>query len=275
MSREEPQLVFGDDGSAAADVVWLWINCHAWPGWRLTVVTAQPPPLGPPVGAERGSAHPWEPPDPRQLPAGNEHTHVESLMAEADPRLVLDSFKDAALVAIGPRGRGRLKQLHLGSTAEWLVSGHRPVAPVIVVRSARRIWRVLLCVDGSAHARRAVETLVALPWIRDAQLTILGVSDGHSNTERGVEEAAGILEDGTVGVLSTRLPSVVPHRGRSDVRSTILDAIADERPDLVAMGNRGAGGLRRTVLGSTASAVIQHAPCSVLVARAHDSEHAD
>jgi hypothetical protein len=28
-----PRLVFGDDGSADADVVWLWINNHSWPGW--------------------------------------------------------------------------------------------------------------------------------------------------------------------------------------------------------------------------------------------------
>ena len=28
MNTPAPQLVFGDDGSAAADVVWLWINNH-------------------------------------------------------------------------------------------------------------------------------------------------------------------------------------------------------------------------------------------------------
>ena len=36
MSREEPRLVVGDDGSASADVVWLWINNHSWPGWRIS-----------------------------------------------------------------------------------------------------------------------------------------------------------------------------------------------------------------------------------------------
>src|SRR5207342_301857 len=64
MGTEAPQLVFGDDGSAAADVVWLWVNNHRWPGWRISVVTAVKPPLGAPVGTERSTAHPWEPPTP-------------------------------------------------------------------------------------------------------------------------------------------------------------------------------------------------------------------
>ena len=36
------RLVFGDDQSQAADVAWLWINCHDWPGWQIEAVTATP-----------------------------------------------------------------------------------------------------------------------------------------------------------------------------------------------------------------------------------------
>jgi nucleotide-binding universal stress UspA family protein len=61
----------------------------------------------------------------------------------------------------------------------------------------------------------------------------------------------------------------LPHTAVFDVRSTILDVIGEETPDLVAMGTRGLGGLRR-VLGSTARAVIDHSPCSVLIARSGD-----
>lgn len=46
MKTEARHPVFGDDGSAAADVVWLWINNHRWPGWRISVVTAHHPPWG-------------------------------------------------------------------------------------------------------------------------------------------------------------------------------------------------------------------------------------
>ncbi len=36
------RLVFGDDQSQAADVAWLWINSHAWPGWQIEALTATP-----------------------------------------------------------------------------------------------------------------------------------------------------------------------------------------------------------------------------------------
>lgn len=270
MNPEAQHLVFGDDGSASADVVWLWINNHPWPGWRISVVTARRPPLGPPVGSERSSPHPWNPPARRRLLSAEDVTQVEHLMAEADPRIVLDSFKDAALMAIGPRGKGVFKHLHIGSTAEWLVSAHRPLAPLVVIRSARPTQHVLLCVDGSVHAQRAAQTLAGLPWIGDTQVTILGVIDNHAEIERGVEDAANLLETRDIKRVSRRLTPAIPHTATFDVRSTILGTIAEENPDLVVMGTRGVGGIRRTVLGSTASAVLHHAPCSVLIARGRD-----
>jgi nucleotide-binding universal stress UspA family protein len=193
---------------------------------------------------------------------------VEHLMAEADPRLVLDSFSDAALMAIGPRGTGRLKHLFIGSTAEWLISAHRPLTPLVIVRSARPSRQVLLCVDGSVHAQRAAETLASLPWIDTTEVTVLGVSEEHADVERGVEQAVRLLETRGVTLSGTRLLAALPHTATFDVRATILDTIAADGPDLVVMGTRGIGGLRRTVLGSTAHAVIHHAPCSVLIARA-------
>ncbi len=272
MTPQAQHLVFGDDGSASADVVWLWINNHPWPGWRVSVVTAQQPPLGPPVGAERSRPHPWDPPAARRLLAGADVTEVEHLVAEADPRIVLDSFDDADLMAIGPRGTGVLKHLHIGSTAEWLVSAHRPLAPLAVIRSARPTKRLLVCVDGSIHAQRAVEALVALPWIGDTRATVLGVVDHHGDIEAGMEEAAKLLESHGVRPVTKLLRPAIPDTATFDVRSTILDTIGEESPDLVVMGTRGVGGLRRAILGSTASAILRHARCSVFIARARAEE---
>jgi nucleotide-binding universal stress UspA family protein len=265
MNTPAPILVFGDDSSAAADVVWLWINNHQWPGWRISVVTASKPPLGAPVGPERSTPHPWEPPAPRRLLATSNGVHVEHLMAEADPRLVLDSFTDAGLLAIGPRGAGLLKQLGLGSTAEWLISAHRPLAPLAIIRSARPTRTVLLCVDGSLHARRATKTLIQMPWLSGARVTVLGVADGSPGVERGVDDAARLLESHGITEVNTHLARAIPQVATSDVRSTILKAIDNTSPDLVVMGPRGLGGLRRAALGSTASAVLRHAPTSVLI----------
>ena len=211
MDTEVPQLVFGDDGSAAADVVWLWVNNHRWPGWRISVVTAQPNQPGPPGAAEPSALRLWEPPEPRRLFVPDDVVQLEHLVAWADPRLMLDSCKEATLLAIGPRGTGELKRLHIGSTAEWLVSSHRPLTPVVIVRSARRVQRVLLCVDGSAHAQRAAQTLARLPWIGDCEITILGVRFGRAEAERGMDEAAAILHSSGVRLLGRRLTDSIPN----------------------------------------------------------------
>ena len=81
MDTEVSQLVFGDDGSPAADVVWLWVNNHRWPGWRISVVTAQPSQPGPPGAAEPSALRPWEPPEPRRLFVPDDVVQLEHLVA--------------------------------------------------------------------------------------------------------------------------------------------------------------------------------------------------
>lgn len=262
-----PRLVVGDDGSAAADVVWLWVSSHRWPGWRISVVTARVPELGPPVGAERASLHPWQPPHPRVL-LGDGDAEVEHLAAETDPRLALDSCADAALVAVGPRGHGLLKQLHIGSTTEWLLGAGRPLAPVVVVRSGRVTREILLCTDGSAHAGAALEALVALPWLSTCRVSVLGVDDGRNKTSDAVAEAVARLQEHGVSQVEHEVVEALAHTAEFDVRSVVLGAVAEQSPDLVVLGARGTGGIRGLIVGSVTTAVVHHAPCSVLVARA-------
>ncbi len=263
MSRR--RLVFGDDGSASSDVVWLWVNNHRWPGWSIWVVTARQPEEYAILPPERVTLHPWTPPRPRVLFADSEATRVEHLTAEADPRVVLDSCDDASLMVIGPRGSGALKQLHIGSTAEWLL--HRPAVPLALIRSGRPTERVLLCTDGSSDARAAAQTLARLPWISETSVTVLSVVDGRTDTERAVEDAVEVLR--AAGATPEGVTVDAKARGpllRHDARTVILEEAHAREVDLVALGTSGVGGLRRAVLGSTASAVAQHAPCSVLVA---------
>src|SRR5512144_2189755 len=120
-------LVFGDDGSPGADVAWLWINNHAWPGWRAEVVHATLPPLvgaplhTPPVLTE------WEPPQPRVAFTESRLDDVRHLTVEVDPRIALDSCTHADVMVVGARGRGMLKAFGVGSTTDWLL--HRPLGP--------------------------------------------------------------------------------------------------------------------------------------------------
>lgn len=56
-----------------------------------------------------------------------------------------------------------------------------------------------------------------------------------------------------------------------DVASVLVRAATECAVDLIVMGTRGLHGMRRALLGSTAEAVLRHAPCPVLVVRQTNS----
>lgn len=260
-------VIFGDDGSEHADRAWLWTNNQRWPGWRLDVIAAHVPPLGPPVSEERATPHPLAPPSARQVFAEAAFAEVRFLEAEADPRIVLDR-PGAGLVVIGPKGTGTLKALHIGSTAEYLL--RHPLAPVAIVRSSATVRRVLVAVDGSTHAQRTVEALAAMPWVDQLEkVEVLGMPAAgiHHDTdeirsviERAVDTLAAVgVKAGGVEAADHKVGTIVDH-------AQIL------RADLVALGTRGPGGLKRLLSGTAASTVARATPCTVLIASAMDEQ---
>jgi nucleotide-binding universal stress UspA family protein len=257
------RVVFGDDDSPSADVVWLWLNNHRWPGWQADVVRAElPDPSWLPVPADLATLHAWDPPQPRVAFAEAGFAAVRHLTAVADPRLVLQSCRDAALLAVGPRGRGWLKAIHVGSTTEWLLL--RPPAPLVIVRSARPVRHVLVCVDGSPHAARAVSTLAYLPWLAEVSVTVVGVEDRRTDVPASCRAAAEELQPLSAGV-DVRITEGPP-------TPAIHEMLDSKDTQLVVLGTRGHTGLKTLTLGSTASSVARVASCSALVATAHDAD---
>jgi len=248
-------LIFGDDGSPASDVAWLFVNNHRWPGWRLEIVAAVMPDVpGAPIPREDAELHPWNPSQPRTPFAEAEFGEVAMLTAQADPRVALS--RDSDLLVIGPRGPGLLKALHLGSTADWLLL--HPPAPLLIARHGRSVRNVMVCSDGSAHARKVGEVLAGLPWADQLAVTILVVDDRRIDVDLAAASARRALA-ASCATIDVRVcggkPTIVIER-----------QLAEMSPDLVALGTRGLTGLRHLRLGSTASAIAHTAPCSVLVA---------
>ena len=247
-------LVFGDDSSPAADIAWLFINNHRWPGWRLEVVAAHMPETAAPLPRQDTDLHAWNPPQRRKVFTEAEFAEVVELTAEADPRLILS--RDSDLLVIGPRGRGLLKALHVGSTADWLLL--HPPAPLLIARHGQTVRSVVVCADGSPHADKVTRVLAELPWADQLAITILAIDDHRIDVDTATGSVRERLEavGATVNVrVDSGKPTKMIHRH-----------LADTSPDLVALGTRGLTGLRHLRLGSTASAVARAATCSVLVA---------
>ncbi len=252
-------LLFGDDGSPGADVAWLWINSHVWADWAIEVLNAE----------VRD-----EPPAPRELVRPDAAASLTTIHAPGDPRFELHTRGvDRDLLVVGARGRGLLKRLHLGSTAEWLM--HAPSAPLVIARTGRPTHRILLAHDGSAHALAAEESLGRLPWIGQAEVLVVSLQEGQDDRDvagSAARRLAGVAANAEAqAVTAQELPVF------SRPRDLILDRAVSWRADLIALGTRGLTpwesftemGLHRA--GSTATAVARNAEVNVLIAQAPPS----
>jgi nucleotide-binding universal stress UspA family protein len=258
-----PTVALGDDRSPSSDLALSWVESQRWPGWRLEIVQAEMPPFGPPVPPEESEAHEWQPPDPRQVSPAAEFAEVRYLTAKSDPRTVL--LRPVDLLVIGPRGKGMLKSLHLGSVAEWVIA--RPTRPTVLVRSGAHVDNVLIAHDGSESSTAAIRGFSALPWAPATRCTLMVVEDGRVDVAKATAGAESILDEAGVAVEVVHL--------HGSPTASVARELDRRNPDLVVLGTRGHTGFRRFHLGSTAGAIIRSAHCSVLVACADgaDPEH--
>lgn len=250
-------LVFGDDGSAEADRVWHWITSQKWDGWQAQVITADPPEIPTRLSApDADKPHPWEPPRPRTAPAQSALSAVEHLTAEVDPRIALTEITGASLIVVGPRGEGAMKALGIGSTTEYLLAG--APAPLLISRGESPVRRALVCADGSEFSIHAAQAAAGLPWISGAEVSVMTVNPNLGHDPEGVDRTADALK--AAGARVSRVT------GEGKVSRAIEDQAERSGIDLIVVGTRSIAGLRKALLGSTASWLARHAECSVLVA---------
>jgi nucleotide-binding universal stress UspA family protein len=149
---------------------------------------------------------------------------------------------------------------------------------------------LLIGTDGSDHARLAAERAVAL-LARPDRVTLITVGSPPMEESAGLESgfAGGVADPNEVAIawaavearanqvleeardaIAAHLPDGTPIDVRVEYGSPGPDLcrIAEEvDADVVAVGSRGQGAIRRALLGSVSSHVVHNAPCAVLVIR--------
>jgi nucleotide-binding universal stress UspA family protein len=194
---------------------------------------------------------------------------------------------EADLILVGARGHGALERMFLGSvSAEVVDDAHRPV--LVARRSTTR--RILLASDGSPDAMAAADFVGASGLFVGATVRVvhvvdvpaalwLGVTPGDAAVstttytkviedanQRGVE-----IADATARVLRAKgLVAVEPVVKDGGATASIIADATDWDADLIVLGTRGHGLLKRLILGSTARTVLHHAPMSVLIVRSSE-----
>ena len=144
---------------------------------------------------------------------------------------------------------------------------------------------ILVAVDGSPNSMRAAEMAVDLAKKNGAHLYVLSVISTPVFAATGIQEtpasgAAGEFFDkakkdaeGVVaGVVSKANAEGLKVRGEMiENVPSVVEAISDYaeewKVELIIVGTRGLSGFKKLLLGSVSSALVAHAPCSVLVIR--------
>lgn len=200
---------------------------------------------------------------------------VEVMVRCGDPVRLLREVADengCSLTVAGVARDETLGRILLGTTVEKLV--RESTAPVLVVkRRARRPYRsALVASDFSEGGRPALRAALALLPVSDITLFHAFDMPGSRKDEvtakgfqRTAEEAAAQFLDSTPELHGREKPRIQVAAGLAE---RVLIAYADQTDcELLVTGTHGATGLMRTAIGSVADALIEKAPCDVLVVR--------
>lgn len=137
---------------------------------------------------------------------------------------------------------------------------------------------IVVGVDGSDHAHRALTWAMKEAAVRHAQLTVLAVHavaasawTGNPIILPGDQEIVGNIRSAveetvakTAAGIGQPQPASVTVRAEDGFPAhELIEASRDA--ELVVLGSRGAGGFARLTMGSISSQVVQHAHCPVVV----------
>lgn len=212
------------------------------------------------------------------------------VIAEGSPiDMLLDMSSDVTMIVMGSRGLGGLSGMVMGSVSAAVVS--HADCPVVVVRSDNHVTEtnkygpVVVGVDGSDVSQRATEfafeeaqargaKLVAIHTWMDMQVqaSLAGLAAAQQEWEIIEKEQTILLKDRLQPLLE-RFPDVEVEMVIT--RDRPVRALEDcaHNAQLLVVGSHGRGGFRGMLLGSTSRALLQSAPCPMVVVRPNEKEN--
>jgi nucleotide-binding universal stress UspA family protein len=218
------------------------------------------------VGADRLRAL-----DPRTRALGDDSpAHALNEIAEAEEPL---------MVVLGSTHRGPLGRVFLGSVGQSLLSG-APCAIAVAPRDyaqgdEHRLRRIGVALNGSEESWSAFSAALSLAERVHGELIAVAVA---APPHYGYEEAFAALTAAEYQSAEHRAAIKLLEQAESRVpagvafRATLREGLAErelaqagEELDLLVVGSRGYGPIRRTLLGAVTSKLLHQATCPVLV----------
>lgn len=190
----------------------------------------------------------------------------------------------ADLVVVGGRGLGGVRGFLLGSVSQTVA--RHVHCPVLVVKGrARPLASVLIATDGSDGANEAIRFLLSLPLVRNTKVRLLSAVESTpypasapkmiraqlkgmiAQLERERRAQVEKVLDRAARELKTKVTRLTRSMPIGHPAREIVAAAASFDADLVVVGARGLGGMKRLLLGSVSERVLHHARCPVLIVK--------
>jgi nucleotide-binding universal stress UspA family protein len=199
---------------------------------------------------------------------------IETAIAFGDPARAIEAAAEslpADLVAMGSHGLSGWDRLVLGSTTEKVI--RRATVPVLLAgpqkppAEAGHLFRRIVCgLDLRSTSRRTLELALSFAEEDPGRLTLVHVVEPEIPSYDVLDVVGRQLADAG-GRAAERFCELDVRVESGTAWRRILDVATEKDADLVVVGAHATGGFGPSFLGSTASQVIRHAPCPVLVAR--------
>ena len=142
--------------------------------------------------------------------------------------------------------------------------------------------KVLVGVDDSPHAQATLEFVRSMSWPPNTEMIVVSAVQPPLGAYSDIY--AQVAMDMSVWLEAlTKLHKDLASRGarrlaaaglnvrdrvlQGDPREALIEEATKERADLIVVGSHGRTGIEKLLMGSVASHVVTHAPCSVLVVR--------
>jgi len=212
-------------------------------------------------------------------------------------RVILDTIarEEPDLLIVGPHERRGVVDALQGTIIEKAVSSRS--CPVLVVQqgASANYRNILLALDAAAGSRAAVRAAERFVLRDGAQAAVIHAcaAPDHTVLQISGAEGAGVAShtDYTPATASAAMRELLERESADPKRyelvvahgnplQTIMRAIGRRQFDLLVMGTRGDGRMRRAVLGSVANQLLKVAPCDILIvpqgtseaSQAHDAD---
>ncbi len=201
----------------------------------------------------------------------------------ADSILQYSKENDVDLIVMSSHGRSGLNRWVYGSVAERIMS--QAPCPTLIINSRLDSQepapkKILVPLDGSELAEKAIPPALSLAQTLDAQLYLLSVTtSGEARIETAARaEAFADIESGEAmkgqDYLQALSENLAYEGVQYDVKiasGTVAEAIieyaAEHGMELIVMSSHGRTGLKRWVYGSVAEKVLRSACCATMIVR--------